>query len=148
MGYEFGATSTKNLSEAHVDLQAVFNEVIRHTDCKIIEGHRPKEEQNRAYEAGKSRVKWPNSKHNPQPAKAVDAVPWPLDWTDYERFKLFGGFVMWVGSRLWLKDKIKHLVRWGADWDDDGDIMEHSLVDYPHYELVEPGEAIYRNQKR
>jgi len=70
-------------------------------------------------------------------------VPFPIDWTDTERFKLFGGFVMWVGSRLWLKGKTTHVVRWGADWDDDGDIAEHSLVDYPHFELVELGEAVY-----
>ena len=24
---------------------------------------------------------------------------------------------------------------WGADWDGDGNIIEHSLRDYPHYEL-------------
>ena len=42
MSYSFGATSRANLSEAHTDLILVFYEVIKHTDCKIIEGHRGK----------------------------------------------------------------------------------------------------------
>ena len=146
--YSFGVTSRENLSEAHPDLQAVFNEVIRHTDCKVIEGFRSKTEQDFAYETGRSTVKWPNSKHNVRPTRAVDVVPYPIDWTDYERFKLFGGFVMWVASRLYLKGMTTHLVRWGADWDDDGDIAEHRLVDYPHFELVEPGESVYANVER
>ena len=143
MSYSFGATSRANLSEAHTDLILVFYEVIKHTDCKIIEGHRPEAEQNFAYETGRSRVQWPNSNHNVQPSRAVDAVPYPIDWDDQERFKLFGGFVMWVASRLYLQKHIDHLVRWGADWDDDGNIAEHRLVDYPHFELIEPGEAMY-----
>ena len=143
MPYHFGRTSLENLEEAHPDLQRIFYEVIKHVDCKVIEGFRGKDEQTFAYESGKSKVQWPNSKHNVEPAMAVDVVPWPLDWDDLERFALFGGFVMWVASRLFYTEDIDHMIRWGADWDSDGDIYEHSLVDFPHFELIPPGESIY-----
>ena len=134
--YVFGRTSLENLEGAHPDLQRIFYEVIKHTDCKVIEGFRGKIEQDLAYESGKSRVKWPDSKHNVNPARAVDVVPWPIDWDDLERFVLFGALVMWVASRLYHNGEIEHVIRWGADWDSDGDIYEHSLVDFPHFELI------------
>ena len=143
MSYHFGRTSLENLEEAHPDLQRVFYEIIKHVDCKVIEGHRGEDEQNFAYESGRSTVRWPNSKHNVQPSLAVDVVPYPIDWEDYERFKLFGAFVMWMASRLYLEGEIEHLVRWGADWDDDGNMYEHRLVDFPHFELVPKGEFMF-----
>lgn len=141
--YSFGETSLKNLKEAHLDLQRVFLEVIRHTDCKVIEGFRGEHEQNFAYETGRSTVQWPDSNHNVEPALAVDVVPYPIDWDDTERFVLFGGFVMWVAARLVYTGKNEHMVKWGADWDNDGNIYEHRLVDFPHFELVPAGELLY-----
>jgi peptidoglycan L-alanyl-D-glutamate endopeptidase CwlK len=135
MPYSFGTTSLSNLGEAHPDLQAVFHEVIRHTDCKVIEGFRNKREQDFAYESGRSKAQWPNSKHNVRPTNAVDVVPYPIDWEDHERFKLFGTFVLWVAERLYRRGVTTHKVTWGADWDDDGNIAEHRLVDYPHFQL-------------
>jgi len=141
--YTFGELSLANLGEAHEDLQRVFEEVIKHTDCKVIEGFRGEDEQNFAYETGRSKVQWPRSNHNVEPSNAVDVVPYPIDWEDIERFKLFGGFVMWVAARLVYTGATSHMVRWGADWDDDGDIHEHRLVDFPHFELVPTGEVMY-----
>ena len=44
----FGERSTRNLKEAAPELQRLFNEVIKHRDCAVIEGHRPQEEQDAA----------------------------------------------------------------------------------------------------
>ena len=44
----FGKRSTTNLNEAHPKLQRVFNEVIKHFDCSVIQGYRLKEEQDKA----------------------------------------------------------------------------------------------------
>ena len=58
---KFGSRSRKNLSTCHEDLQDLFNEVIKHVDCSVIEGHRSKERQNKLYEEGKTKVKYPKA---------------------------------------------------------------------------------------
>ena len=128
--YKYGTRSTKNLSEAHPELQRLFNEVIKHYDCSIIEGYRGEEEQNRAYYAGKSGLKFPSSKHNKKPSLAVDVVPYPIDWRDKDRFYYFGGLVKGIASQLGIK------IRWGGDWDGDNKFKDQSFHDLPHFELV------------
>lgn len=129
--YQFGSRSTKNLAEAHSKLQALFNEVIKHYDCAVIEGFRSEEEQNKAYHAGKSKLKFPQSKHNDLPSLAVDVIPWPVDWNDKSRFYYFGGLVKGIASQMGIK------IRWGGDWDSDNDFKDQSFHDLPHFELVE-----------
>ena len=73
---KFGQTSKENLSTCHEDLQRLFNEVIKHWDCSVTEGYRNEERQNKAYRGGKSKVKYPNGKHNRVPSNAVDVVPY------------------------------------------------------------------------
>jgi peptidoglycan L-alanyl-D-glutamate endopeptidase CwlK len=125
----FGSSSKKNLSEAHPDLVRLFEEVIKHYDCSVIEGHRPQSEQDAAYHSGKSKVQWPNSKHNSTPSMALDVVPYPIDWNDTKRFYYFGGFVKGVAAKLGLD------IRWGGDWDSDNDFKDQSFHDLPHFEL-------------
>ena len=48
----FGTRSKKSLSSCDERLQKVFNEVIKHVDCSVIEGHRSEERQNNLYEEG------------------------------------------------------------------------------------------------
>ena len=38
----FGKSSIIALESAHPDLQRLFREVIKHVDCKVLEGHRDK----------------------------------------------------------------------------------------------------------
>lgn len=45
-----------------------------------MEGHRDEDRQNKLFEEGKTKVKWPDSKHNTSPSKASDSAPYPLDW--------------------------------------------------------------------
>ena len=54
---QFGRRSKEQLSSCHPDLQRLFNEVIKHYDCTVIEGHRSNEKQLKAFNAGKSRIK-------------------------------------------------------------------------------------------
>lgn len=127
--YKFGSRSQKNLMEAHPDLQKLFNEVIKHYDCAVIEGHRPEWEQNKAYHAGKSKLKFPHSKHNQMPSLAVDVIPWPVDWNDYKRFYFFGGLVKGIADQMGID------IRWGGDWDSDNSFKDQSFHDLPHFEL-------------
>ena len=133
----FGDRSQQNLRECHKDLQRIFNEVIKDHDCSVIEGHRPETEQNKAFHAGKSKLEYPESKHNKQPAMATDALPYPIDWNDRDRMYAFGGYVKGIADRLWAEGEITHRIRWGGDWDSDWQFKDQTFHDLPHFELVE-----------
>ena len=72
----------------------IFNTAIRFTDITILEGYRNEEDQNKAFENGFSKLKFPNSKHNVYPSMAVDALPFPIDWKDTQRLTYFVGFII------------------------------------------------------
>lgn len=127
----FGKKSLKNLSEAHPQLQRLFKEVIKQFDCSIIEGHRGQKEQDDAFHAGRSKVKFPNSKHNSVPSMAVDVIPYPVSWEDKERFCLFAGYVLGIANSMSIK------IRWGGDWNGNKDMKDQSFSDLPHFELLE-----------
>ena len=82
---KFGKRSKDRLNTCHEDLVDLFNEVIKHFDCTVLEGHRGQQLQNRYYNEGKSKVKYPNGKHNASPSNAVDIVPYTVDWKDTDR---------------------------------------------------------------
>jgi len=130
MSYKFGTRSKKNLEEADLQLQLLFNEVIKHYDCAVIEGHRGKEEQDKLFHAHKSQLKFPQSKHNKIPSQAVDVVPWPVDWNDKERFYHFVGLVKGIATQLGID------IRMGADWDGDNTFKDQTFHDLPHFELL------------
>ena len=125
----FGKSSKKRLLTCDDRLQKVFNEVIKHVDCSVLEGHREKDRQNKLYEEGKTKVKYPNGRHNRQPSSAVDVTPYPVDWKDRERQTLFAGFVIGVASQMGIK------LRWGGDWDQDFQVVDNRFDDFPHFEL-------------
>lgn len=126
----FSDFSKTNLSSANKKLQKLFNEVIKNYDCRVICSLRSEDEQNRLYNEGKSKLEFPDSKHNASPSLAVDVVPYPIDWDDIDRFVHFGGYVMGVADNLNIN------IRWGGDWDGDNDLGDQSFIDYPHFELI------------
>lgn len=126
----YSATSHKNLAECTGELRRLFNEVIRHWDCSIIEGHRGEDLQNKYYEA-KPRLsfkKWPDSKHNSRPSRAVHAAPYPIDWEDEDRFRQFGFFVLGAAAVMGIR------IIWGGDWDRDYDTTDQKFHDLAHFE--------------
>ena len=125
----FGKKSKERLNTCDSNLQKVFNEVIKHVDCSVLEGHRGKDRQNKLYEEGKTKVKYPNGRHNRQPSSAVDVTPYPVDWKDRERQTLFAGFVIGVASQMGIN------LRWGGDWDQDFQVVDNRFDDFPHFEL-------------
>ena len=126
---KFGRKSRERLSTCESNLQKVFNEVIKHVDCSVLEGHRSKDRQNKLYEEEKTKVKYPHGRHNRQPSSAVDVTPYPVDWKDRERQTLFAGFVIGVASQMGIK------LRWGGDWDQDFQVVDNRFDDFPHFEL-------------
>ena len=125
----FGRKSKERLATCDEKLQVLFKEVIKYVDCSILEGHRGEDRQNALYKEGKTKVLYPRGRHNADPSRAVDVVPYPVDWEDRERMTLFAGFVLGIASQMGLN------IRWGGDWDQDFEVQDNKFDDFPHFEL-------------
>ena len=125
----FGQKSRERLATCHEDLQKVFNEVIKVVDCSVLEGHRDERRQEQLFSEGKTKVHYPMGRHNSKPSRAVDVVPYPVDWKDRERFHLFSGFVLGVASGMGIT------LRWGGDWNMNFEVDDNKFDDFPHFEL-------------
>lgn len=136
----FSQTSLSKLSTCHAELQTLFFEVVRSFDCVVIEGHRSEEDQEKAFNAGNTKLHYPHGKHNSTPSNAVDVAPYDrvlkIDWKDMQRFVYFAGFVMGVAARLKAEGKMTYSVRWGGDWDRDFELKDETFRDLVHFELV------------
>ena len=128
---KFGRKSKERLLTCHEDLQKVFNEVIKHVDCSVLAGHRDERTQDRLFEEGKTKVRYPMGRHNSKPSRAVDVVPYPIDWDDRERFHLFSGFVLGLDRGMGIT------LRWGGDWNMNFEVDDNRFDDFPHFELKE-----------
>ena len=142
----FGNASENQLKDCHADLQIIFREVVKKEDCSIKRGHRNKELQNQAYDEGRSQLRWPNGNHNELPSLAADVYPYPIRlplWTDsiftkekkIRKFYHFAGYVKRTAEELLGAGKIFHVLRWGGDWDGDGDFTDQKFDDLVHFEL-------------
>ena len=127
----FGTRSKQRLATCDERLQKVFNEVIKYVDCSVLEGHRGQERQDKLYEEGKTKLKFPNGRHNMAPSNAVDVTPYPVDWDDRERLTLFAGFVLGIARSMGVR------LRWGGDWDMDFQVLDNRFDDFPHFEIRE-----------
>jgi peptidoglycan LD-endopeptidase CwlK len=150
----YGAASKAHLEDhVHSDLVRLHNAVIKHRDCRIIDGVRTRTEQIKNIEKGVSKTM--NSKHLPQEdglSHATDSIPWPIEngdmalfWTRVEkglnalkkadptmqaaRFYHYQGFVAGMAAAMGIE------LRQGCDWDGDGEVGDHSFIDLPHNEL-------------
>lgn len=103
-------------------------------DISLICGHRGPAEQNRAFDSGNSKVRWPDGKHNKFPSLAVDLQPYPLPSTEY---KLRIALAYLAGGIVEIARKRGITVRWGGDWDRDGDVADQNFDDLYHLEIVE-----------
>lgn len=127
----FSTLSEQRLATCDPRLQAILKEAIRHVDFTVLCGFRGPDEQEDAYRTGRSKVRWPNSKHNRKPSVAVDLAPYPVDWTDTARFARLAGYIERIAHEQGVK------LRWGGDFDMDGRTAGEKLVDMPHLEIIE-----------
>tara|TARA_Y100001963_G_C6453225_1_gene296786 strand:- start:101 stop:496 length:396 start_codon:yes stop_codon:yes gene_type:complete len=128
---KFGKKSKKNLATCDEDLIALFKEVVKYFDCTVLEGHRGEKLQNKYFDEGKSKLRYPDGNHNNNPSTAVDVVPYPIDWDDRERMTYFAGFVKGVAYQMGIP------IRWGGDWNNNNQLKDNSFDDLPHFELRE-----------
>ena len=126
---KFGKKSKKQLATLHPDLQEVLNEAIKHVDFTILEGHRPQEIQDKYYEEGKTKLKYPHGRHNKVPSLAVDIWKYPVNFSDTDNQTLLAGFILGIGQAMGIN------LIWGNDWDRDFDTSNTGFKDYPHIEI-------------
>ena len=119
--YIFSARSRKNLEKAHPDLQRLAHAILEEMDIAVICSYRGEVEQNEAFRTGKSRLKYPQSKHNVIPSRAIDIVPIPLDWNNIKSFEKMCSVAERKAAKLGIR------IRLGRDF---------SFRDYPHCELI------------
>ena len=71
---------------------------------------------------------------------AVDAAPYPVNWGDQgslrQRQKAIARFYEFAGYVLAVADQQRLQLRWGGDWDMDGDFLDQRFDDLVHFELV------------
>lgn len=149
-GYLFSLKDQERLNTCCADIILLFTEVIKNRPCRILKGRRGKEEQNKAFDEKRSKIKYPDGKHNKVPSEAVDAAPDPIpkNW----------GRVSWKlipkKHREQIKKEIKELhkfyefagylkgvadcneigIRQGHDWDGDHEFNDQSFDDLIHTE--------------
>ena len=127
---KFSQRSLARLETCHPDLQEICKRAILLYDFSVLEGHRGAEAQNAAFDAGKSKLRFPRSKHNKSPSLAVDIAPYPIDWHDHKRFYYLAGIMTAIASGMSVR------LRWGGDWSMDGDFDDQTFNDLPHFEIV------------
>ena len=141
--FEFSNTSLKRLRTCHSDLKMIMLAAIKISDIDfgIAEGHRSIARQKKLFIEGKSMLDGitRKSKHNEVPSMAVDIYAWVNNEASWDRKHLtyIAGTIMSIASLMKMKGEIEHDVRWGGNWDDDGEILDdQTFDDLPHFELV------------
>jgi peptidoglycan LD-endopeptidase CwlK len=125
---------SKNIRETlDPRLQEIVDAILEYMDISLVYGHRGQAEQNRLYDEGKSKLRWPKSKHNSFPSKAVDIQPYPYPENEVELWAALG-FMAGLAIRIADEHGIK--LRWGGDWDMDGDVTDNNFDDLFHLEIV------------
>lgn len=132
----FSQTSKDRLQTCHNELQAICNEAIKLYDFTVLCGHRNEGEQNRAYSAGNSKLRYPNSKHNKVPSLAVDLAPYPINYKRSQDWYYLAGLIMTVAYKMRVDGLVQSRLRWGGDWDGDQDFADNKFNDLGHFEIV------------
>ena len=126
----FGERSRSRLEQVHPLMRQLMERVVEVIDITVLTGHRTRDDQTEAYNTGKSKLQWPDSKHNQLPSSAVDIAPYPIPtgWKP-QTFYYVAGVVKAEAHHMGLK------IRWGGDWDGDDDLHDQTFNDLVHFEL-------------
>ena len=152
MSYQLSKRSLDRLHGVDPKLVAVVKRAIELSpvDFMVLEGVRTREQCMINYGKGRTaaqcqakgvpakyakpsaaKVTWLNnpfaSKH--VSGKAVDLVPYPVDWNNLRKFDQIAKAMLSAAKELGVP------VRWGADWDGDGKPRERGESDSPHFEI-------------
>lgn len=130
MNVHFGKRSHDRISQIDERLQRVVYKAATTMpfDLTVTEGLRTKEDQAKYVAAGTS---WTmNSKH--LIGKAIDIAPYPVDWGDYERFRVMAEHMFAAAKELGIR------IKWGGTWAETTEgWLRNKKYDGPHFELVD-----------
>lgn len=131
MSIRWSYSSLIKLEQLDVGLRCLVNKVRDKRDISIITGHRGEADQDLMVRLGRSRVVWPDSKHNQLPSFAVDVQPYPyIEKTLEKDLGYIAGLFVAYGDAEGLT------IRWGGDWDKDGETHDQDWDDLFHFEIV------------
>ena len=122
---KFGKRSRERMKGVDSRLINVMNELIKLMDVTIIEGLRTKERQEELVAKGASKTKF--SKHIE--GKALDLSPYPIDWENRDGLYYMGGMIRGIAQQLGYD------IRYGGDWDSDGQTKDNNFDDLVHIEI-------------
>lgn len=109
--YSYSESSKKKISTMHPDLQAILDDAIEVMDLTVVWGYRGEEAQNKAFDEGNSKLKFPQSDHNRMPSRAGDVIPYPEKWqASREKFMLMQGILRGIAHKRGIK--LKKLISW------------------------------------
>lgn len=132
--HKLSSTSKARLDTCDIRLQTIILELLEILDVSVLCGHRTEEEQNEAFNANKSKLQYPNSKHNASPSLAVDIAPFingSIPWNEPNYFYFMAGHVMAIAHKHNIK------IRWGGDWNMNNSFSDNTFNDLPHFEIFE-----------
>ena len=120
---KWGSRSWEKLnSGVHAKLIALTTLVAIKINHSIDSGRRGETEQNDIFKRGASKLVFPNSAHNKDPSRAIDVVPYPLDWKDLESFQKLRDAYYEAATELGIG--LKPIIE-----------FNNGTFDYPHIEL-------------
>ncbi|AWH14575.1 hypothetical protein [Aeromonas phage 13AhydR10PP] len=125
---KLGSRSVERLNTINPTLRAVVLRAFETMpfDITVIEGIRTKERQRELVASGASLTM--NSKH--LTGNAVDLAPYPVDWNNKARFNLMADHVLAAAKEMGVR------IRWGGDWNMNGEWKDERFYDGPHFELL------------
>ena len=147
--YRLSDRSLERLSTCHIDLELIMKFSLEYSmvDFGIAEGHRTVERQQELFNTilpngnrltkidGVTRM----GKHNYTPSMAVDTFAWVNGASsyNYETLCYIAGVITATAKILHTQKVIDHLIRWGGNWDGDGEIItDQGFQDLVHFELI------------
>ena len=133
MTRKWSARSKAVYDELCPELQDVCTYILTRIDVSLVKGHRPKDEQDAAFDAGFSKVRWPDGKHNTLPSDAVDLQPYPYPESD---LKLWAALGYIAGTAVEYGRSKGYQLRWGGDWNQNGDLTDQNFDDLFHLEVI------------
>jgi len=129
--YKYSKQSLEKLETCDPRIQLISHELIRRFDHSIICGHRKMEEQNKAFNLGFSKLKFPDSTHNVYPSKGWDVVPYPSQFSKKLPFYFMAGQIFAIAFSLKID------IRWGGDFNQDNNFYNDNFIDLAHFEILE-----------
>jgi peptidoglycan L-alanyl-D-glutamate endopeptidase CwlK len=162
MANVLGENSKKQYDTLHPDLQVIIDHGLQQcvVDMTLVEGHRPVQKQFEYFKKGREfkNGRWEvvnkkaiitnvdghyiKGKHNHTPSIAVDFCAYvpnkpQLAW-DAVHLTYIAASLITIADSLYKEGTITHTLRWGGNWDKDGDLADNTLYDRPHVELYKP----------